>query len=228
MSARQPGNACWGTVVVGAAVIGVAPATVVGVAATVVGVAATVVAVAVRRATIGVVAIVASDKGGPAALPVVVDCAVVEPGVAFEPAVVLVALEPGAVVVAPFGPAVVVAPLTVVVVGVCEAQGYGPASTSRNRSSAVSPTRPSAFCRSFTPGRFTTIVLPWRCTSGSAIPSPSTRLRMTSAAVFERAQVGALQRDTARSRCRPGGRGRAPDGCRRSTWRRTCRRSPRR
>ena len=42
----------------------------------------------------------------------------------------------------------------------------------------------SAFVRSFTPGRFTTIVLPWRCTSGSAIPRPSTRLRMTVTAVF--------------------------------------------
>ena len=57
----------------------------------------------------------------------------------------------------------------------------GPAGSAARRSRRPG-SRPSA--RSFTPGRFTTIVLPWRCTSGSAMPRPSTRLRMTSIAVL--------------------------------------------
>ena len=83
----------------------------------------------------------------------------------------------------PLAPEVVVAPFFVVLVVPSAVHGYC-AITWRNRSSAVSPTRFSAFSRSFTPGRLTTIVLPWRCTSGSAMPRPSTRFRMTSVAVL--------------------------------------------
>ena len=55
-------------------------------------------------------------------------------------------------------------------------------STGRNRSSAVRPMRSRARSRSETPGRFTTMALPWRRISGSATPRESTRLRMISMA----------------------------------------------
>ena len=74
---------------------------------------------------------------------------------------------------------VVVAPAAVVVVVFDDdSGGRGLPRTGRNRSSAVWPTMSSAFCRSFTPGRSTMMLLPCRLTSGSATPSESTRLRM--------------------------------------------------
>ena len=132
------------------------------------GAGATVVGVswAGRTAAIGVVGTVRT----PAPLPLIV--------------VEVVAPVVGAVVVAP-GAVVVVAPGAVVVVdsGTSGVPHGNVWSTGRNRSSAVWPTCSSAFSRSFTPGRSTTIVLPCRCTSGSAMPRPSTRWRMMSTAV---------------------------------------------
>ena len=91
--------------------------------------------------------------------------------------VVLLVVEPGAVVVDEPG----------VVVVVLDAAGFfasggNAASTGRKRSSAVRPTRRRALPRSFTPGRSTTMLSPWRLISGSATPSASTRLRMMSTA----------------------------------------------
>ena len=118
------------------------------------------------------------------------------------------------VVVAPFA-VVVVAPLPVVVVvdrdaAARSSTGYVPdapggtaARRSRRRGARPWP-------RSFTPGRSTTIVLPWRCTSGSAMPRPSTRLRMIVDRGVERRAGRSPSPGRARSRCRPGGRGRAP------------------
>ena len=89
------------------------------------------------------------------------------------------------VVVVVVGAVVVVeapgAPVVVVVVGVFSG-GMPAISTGRKRNSAVWPTRFSALQRSFTPGRSTTMSLPWREISGSATPRLSTRLRMTSTA----------------------------------------------
>ena len=61
--------------------------------------------------------------------------------------------------------------------------------TGRKRSSAVRPMMRSALARSFTPGRSTTIESPWRLISGSATPRPSTRLRMMSSGLVERAAL---------------------------------------
>ena len=64
----------------------------------------------------------------------------------------------------------------------------------------------------FTPGRSTTMLLPWRLTSGSAMPRPSTRLTDDVDRGVERRQCRSPSPGTARSTCRPGGRGRARDG----------------
>ena len=71
---------------------------------------------------------------------------------------------------------------TTVVVVACRSSRGPPnwASTGRNRSSAVVPTRSRARCCWSTPGSCTTIESPWRAISGSATPSASTRLRMIS------------------------------------------------
>src|SRR5262249_13897771 len=83
---------------------------------------------------------------------------------------VVVVLPPGAVVVVDDALALV------------DAGGRFARRTGRNRSSAVRPTSCSAFVRSFTPGRSTTMSLPWRLISGSATPRLSTQLRMMSTA----------------------------------------------
>src|SRR5205814_1180548 len=78
--------------------------------------------------------------------------------------------------------AVVLVPGVVVVASVSEDSGGTGPTTGRNRISAVWPTSRSAAARSFTPGRSTTMSVPWREISGSATPRASTRLRITSTA----------------------------------------------
>ena len=98
--------------------------------------------------------------------------------VVVSPAAVVAVVSPVEVVAVPAA-VVDVSAGAVVVVDASVPLGLGiEASTGRKRSSAVVPTRSSARCWSFTPGRETTIVLPWRAMSGSATPSASTRLRM--------------------------------------------------
>src|SRR5262249_35783432 len=106
---------------------------------------------------------------------------------------VVLVVEPGAV-------------LVVVVDGVFS--GGTPAiSTGRNRSSAVCPTRRSAWQRSLTPGRSPTMSLPCRETSGSVGPKLSTRLRMMSSATSSELAlylpIGENTTDTPPRRSRP-------------------------
>jgi len=98
--------------------------------------------------------------------------------------VVVAGLVTGAVVVvAPGGAVVVVAPGAVVVLVPLVASLVDRlASTGRNSSLAVSPISARARSGSLMPGSWMTTVLPWRTMSGSATPSPSTRLRMISLA----------------------------------------------
>ena len=126
-----------------------------------------------RRAAMGDVVIV--SVGGPAASPDV------------GGDVLGVVVLPAAVVLVAPAPVVEVAPAPVVVVVAFVGGLITPAGscccTGRKRSSAVRPMTASAWRRSVAPGRSTTMVLPCRLTSGSAMPRASTRLRMISAAV---------------------------------------------
>ena len=88
--------------------------------------------------------------------------------------VVVVAVSPstGATVVVAAGSTVVV------VAGSVTTLGSSAASTGRNWSSAVWPTRAMARSLSFTPGIWMRMLSPWRVISGSATPRASTRWRM--------------------------------------------------
>ncbi len=120
----------------------------------------------------------------------------------------------GAVVVVVAPGAVVGAVVEVVAALACAASDARPAAiTGRNRSSAVWPTRRSALARSFTPGRSTTMSVPWREISGSATPRPSTRVRMMSTATSSEPPTCTCRPARGRPTRHPAGRGRAPACC---------------